>query len=47
MLKNWIVEYVPSEDNKETDRMTKMTSDREKVLQVFPENPFVLVFNWL
>ncbi|MBA0783859.1 hypothetical protein Gotri_001509 [Gossypium trilobum] len=38
----WSIDYVPKEDNKEADQITKLTFDREKGLQLYVVSPLVL-----
>ncbi|MBA0606994.1 hypothetical protein Godav_019362 [Gossypium davidsonii] len=40
-IRNWRLDYIPREENKETDQMAKMTFDTEDRLQLFAENPLV------
>ncbi|MBA0849291.1 hypothetical protein Goshw_014011 [Gossypium schwendimanii] len=40
-IRNWRLDHIPREENKETDQMAKMTFDTEDGLQLFAENPLV------
>ncbi|MBA0676468.1 hypothetical protein Goari_017944, partial [Gossypium aridum] len=40
-IRNWRLDHIPREENKETNQMAKMTFDTEDGLQLFTENPLV------
>lgn len=40
---NWALEYISREENRKTDRMAKIIFNKKEGLQLFVENPFVLV----
>ncbi|MBA0743457.1 hypothetical protein Gogos_006130 [Gossypium gossypioides] len=40
-VRNWRLEHIPREENKEADQMAKMGFGREEGLELFTESPFV------
>ncbi|MBA0694585.1 hypothetical protein Goari_004867, partial [Gossypium aridum] len=40
---NWVIEYIPGEENIEADRMAKIAFNKEEWLQLFADNHFDLV----
>ncbi|KAK5794483.1 hypothetical protein PVK06_035712 [Gossypium arboreum] len=45
IVRSWRLDHIPRDGNKEVDQMAKMAFRREEELQLFVENPFVLVYS--